>query len=298
MYDPRLIHHITAGIHQLETTLRDHAPHLAPGLTAWLNAGYFTHENRFPMLLLPWWLSEQAGIQGEDDFQGDVVRSTIAGYLAIRLIDDTLDGAKVDKSLLSANLIFVSEFQRAYDTYFPTGHPFWGVFTGAWYGAADFAADHKAARDFDARVAGRLGPALIPMAAVAHHASRPGLFDRWSPFLGSLSRFEQLLDDITDWVPDAERGAPNYMLALCPPGEPVAPWVMQEGLKICLDRADQWLGELRGVAESLESEGARAFLRARSLLVVEMREELEPGLDVLAKLRAAFEHPTHPTHPT
>lgn len=294
--------HLDAAVARLEQTFRDLAPHLAPELFAWLRAlapdeklaGYFRHEHRFPMLLLPWWMSRAGGISEDRRFQEDVVYSTVAGYLAVRLLDDTLDGgAARTSSLLPAGVVLQSEFQHAYTAYFAGDHPFWDLFRRQWYGAADFARDQEAARDFGRRVAQRLGPALIPMVAVAYRASRSDLLDAWRPFLGKLARLEQLLDDITDWLPDSERGAPNYLLALhaerAREGEPLEVWILRDGLAHAQDLARSWLTDLQAEAGSLGSTGLNAFLAGRGALLEEMRAETDPGLAELDRLRAAFE---------
>ena len=293
--------HLDAAVVRLEQTFSAHAPHLAPALFDWLRtlapeariADYFRHEHRFPMLLLPWWVRDASGLTDDRRFQADVVYSTVAGYLAIRLLDDTLDGSSSRAStLLPASVVLQSEFQHAYTRHFAGDHPFWDLFRRQWYGAADFAFDHEGARDFAGRVAHRLGPALIPMAAVAHRAGRPDLLEQWTPCLGKLARLEQLLDDITDWLPDSERGAPNYLLALhaerARDGEPLVAWIIRDGLAQGQTLARRWLAELASGAERLGSAGFAGFLARRGALLQEMRAETDPGLAELARLRGAF----------
>lgn len=301
VYDVELAAHLDAAVARVEQTFRDFAPHLARELFDWLRAlapdghvaGYFRHEHRFPMLLLPWWVSGAAGIREDGRFQADVVYSTVAGYLTVRLLDDTLDGNGPASSLLPASVVLQSEFQHAYAGHFAVDHPFWDLFRRQWYAAADFARDQHAARDFDRRVAHRLGPALIPIAAVAYRACRPDLLEEWKPSLDKLARLEQLLDDITDWLPDSERDAPNYLLALhadrAREGEPLVAWILRDGLAHAQDLARSWLAELESGARGLGSAGFASFLAGRGALLQEMRAETDPGLAELARLRAAFD---------
>jgi hypothetical protein len=301
MYDPELTDHIEQASKRLEATLTERAPHLAPHALSWIQsiapkgtlASYFMHERRFPMLLLPWWLAEKTGTRHEGAFHGDVIYSTIAGYLSIRLLDDALDTATIDKGLLPLGVVLNGEFQRALAPHVPPDSPFWELFTTHWYGAADFAPDHEAAHDFDLRVARRLGPSLIPLAAVAHHSRRLDLFDPWRDLLHALARLEQLLDDVTDWVPDFERGAPNILLAYhgarAEPGEPLAVWVLRDGLGHTLTLARTWLDHLTARASLLQSPGLHRFIESRRELIAELQRETGPGLGELARLRSAFD---------
>jgi len=300
LYDAELSGHIDAAATRLEKTLLDLTPHLAPIALEWLRslspdreiANYFRHEFRFPMLLLPWWLSDGLGRRGDRRFQRDLVYSTVCGYGAVRLLDDTLDGTRVRPDLLPAGVILQGEFQGAFVEYFPGGHPFWDRFRRHWYGAADFAADHEGARDFEERVKRRLGPAMIPVAAVAYRANRVELLAPWTDLVGRLARVEQLLDDVTDWLVDWQRQAPNRVLEAYPGravgDEPVEAWMLREGLTRGLDLADSWLNELVPAAASLESAGLDAFVERRQAIVRQLRLETAPGLRELELLRSAF----------
>lgn len=300
MYDPALTNHIEQASKRLEATLIERAPQLATHARAWFESiapegtlvRYFTHERRFPMLLLPWCLAEKAGSRNAGRFLEDVACSTISGYLSIRLLDDALDSATIDPGLLPLGVILNGEFQRAYVSHFAAEHPFWETFTARWYGAADFACDHEGARDFDLRVERRLGPALIPLAAVAHQAGRLDLLGPWSEHVRHLGRLEQTLDDITDWVPDAERGAPNILLASyetrSEPGEPLAAWVLRDGLAHSLGLAENILEEATQQAIQLGSPGLNQFLDSRKALIAELRADTAPGLRELSRLRGAF----------
>lgn len=300
LYDAELSGHLDAAARRLEATLLDFAPHLAPTALDWLRslapngeiADYFRHEFRFPMLLLPWWLSDTLGMRGDRRFHGDLVYSTICGYCAVRLLDDTLDGARVRPDLLPAGVILQSEFQGVLVEYFPGNHPFWDLFRRQWYGAADFAADHEAARGFEERVKRRLGPAIIPVAAVAYRAERVDRMASWTDLVGRLARVEQLLDDITDWLVDSQHQAPNVVLEAYPKranqDEPVEAWMLRDGLGRGLELAEAWLQEVAAVAAPLRSAGLDAFLRRRQAIVKQFRDDTAPGLRALALLRSAF----------
>ncbi len=300
LYDPELTGHLDAAARRLEETLHTFAPTLAPIALDWVRslspnreiAGYFRHEFRFPMLLLPWWLSDTLGRRGDRRFHGDLVYSTVAGYCAVRLLDDTLDATGVRPDLLPVVVILQGEFQAAFSEYFPGSHPFWELFRRQWYGAADFAADHEAARSFDERVKRRLGPAIIPVAAVAYRAERVEHLTPWSDLVGRLARVEQILDDVTDWLVDAQRQAPNVVLDAYPGranrDEPVEAWMLRDGLAWGLDLAESSLQELVTVAATLHSAGLDAFLQRRQATIRQFRGDAAPGLRELDLLRAVF----------
>lgn len=300
LYDAELTGHLDAAARRLEETLHTFAPNLTPIALDWLRslspngriADYFRHEFRFPMLLVPWWLSDELNLRGDRRFQEDLVYSTVAGYCAVRLLDDTLDGTGNRPDLLPVGVILQGEFQGTFAEYFPGNHPFWELFRRQWYGAADFAADHEAARDLDERVKRRLGPAVIPVAAVAYRAERLDHLTPWSDLVGRLARVEQILDDVTDWLVDAQRQAPNVVLEAYPRrairNEPVEAWMLRDGLAWGFDLAESSLQELREVAAPLHSAGLDAFLQRRQGIVERFRDDTAPGLRELALLRSAF----------
>jgi hypothetical protein len=210
----------------------------------------------------------------------------------VRLLDDALDGALTHPGLEPAGVILQGEFQAAFAPYFQAGHPFWDLFKRQWYGAADFAADHESTEDFDLRVERRLGPSLIPLAAVAWQATREDALTLWAAFAGRLSRLEQLLDDLTDWVVDAERNAPNVVLAgyreRALADEPLPAWMLRDGVEWGLGLADSRRAEAVAAARPLRSEGVDGFLAGRANLLARLRGDILPGLAELARLRAAF----------
>lgn len=300
-YDPELAAHLDAAIVRSEGTFRRYAPHLAAPVFDRLRsmapdgqlAGYFRHEYRFPMLLLPWWLSRQLGMDTDAEFQADVAYSTIAGYCHIRILDDLVDGGPLIPELAAGSTIFQAEFQRVYARWFPSRHAFWDSFRAQWYGAADFAIDHPAAHDFEQRVSRRLGPVLIPLTAVAGRAELPS--DRltpWREVTSAVGRAEQVLDDLFDWPEDARRAGPNCVLAARTDlSEPIESWMIREGVAGGLDRADGLLDALAAVASPIGSAGLDGFIERRKGLVRRLRADLTPGLRQLDRVREAFRPP-------
>ena len=294
---------IEAGASRLSDTLRTQAPHLATPVAEWLEgiapagklAGYFTHENRFPMLSIPWWIADAVGVPSTDPLRADVIYSTMAGYCSIRLIDDLLDGATARLDLVPALAVFHSEFQFPYQRYFPAEHPFWELFRARWFGAADFARDHPSTSDFEIRVRHRLGPAEIPVAAVLFHAGRLDQVGSWGQLLNRIGRVEQLLDDLTDWLDDHRRKAPNIVLAnhraRAQPNEGLEPWMLREGYQTAIDLASTWLNELATAARPFGVVSLDQFIARREAMVRQMATEVAPGLAALAELRSAFDRP-------
>jgi len=293
---------LTTALARLGSRLLEIAPQLAGPLIQWTEelAGghppeaYFTHPLAFPTLLLPWWLEEALAAEWDPALQADLVYSSVAGYYAIRLVDDVMDtGDEEARHLLPAVFVLQSEFQSTYLRRFPYGHPFWDDFHRHWAGAAEAAAMDALVPDKDEEAFGRLGgrkvsAAAIPMIAVCRLRGLAELPPAWSVLFMELCRWHQFHNDLFDWQRDLESGAPTYFLSEARqrrfPDEPELAWVAREGF----DWASAWLrsrmAAMRALARDAGSPSLEGYLASRERRMEQLFDEMRPGIRTLASL--------------
>ena len=225
-----------------------------------------------PLFALPWWL--EASIRGQVDaaFQADLMTCGAHGYLFIRMLDDLMDGHEVKRASLPALHLFSFRFQSACSRYFPAGDPFWNHFERSLTATAEAeAADlnlHEISQDDFLRVTSRKSAAsLIPIAAVCCRYDRLDLLPAWEEFLTLFSRWHQMRDDIVDWSEDHESGHATWILSEAQlrksASESVPVWMGRSGLAWAAGTMDGWMGQIKAVAEKLNSPELNHYLEAR-----------------------------------
>jgi hypothetical protein len=264
-------------------------------------AAYFMHPTAFPSLLLPWWLEHSLHSIPNLAFQADVAYSTINGYYAIRLMDNLMDGhATVELQLLPALNFFQTQFQRAYQPYFPPDQPFWSFFSRTWFHSAevtvvDASLSEITAVQFEEIAAQKVCAAKIPLAAVAYTYGRPDLIAAWSRLVDLLGCWHQFLNDLFGWRRDYERHTVTYFLCEAGrqgwPDEPVAGWVVREGFAWGMSQAAQWMFALQALAQELNSPDLLTYLQTRQAMMRQQQQEVEAGLRSLAKIFGVKKNP-------
>ncbi len=291
--------------HRLERRAALLAPKLHDYLTTWirrLTRGaspecYFLHPNAFPSLLLPWVMETTLTGQTNSAHAADLVYSTMAGYYAIRLIDDVMDGeANADAAFLPLTAFLHSEFERPYHALFPFGDPFWDEFDRDWARTVEATIEDSLSLPFDmerfARVAARKVLAgRIPMWAVARTVTLAGIPENWEIVFNSLSLFHQMRNDLFDWQRDAESDASTFFLSHArrhlEPGEPIAIWFVREGFEWAVDLLNHWLDEARLAAAAIGSDELDIYLTRRNRDLAHTIDTMRPGLAAFATLASA-----------
>ena len=300
---------VEAGATRLERAIRTETPTLAGPALEWMRsltltgrlADYFRHPFRFPMLRLPGWAVEPEAPYHRE-LLADTTYSTMAGYYHIRLLDDLVDrqpGPPLE--LLPLAALFHTEFQSAYLPHFSAESPFWPVFRSRWLRLADATAVRPAPETDQVaalltRATATVGAVVIPLRALTLGMGVPERFERWEPVVLELARIDQLIDDVLDWQPDAERNQPNLLLAegtrRARPGEASAAWVVREGYRWGLAAVRERLDRLWPEAAALGSLPLLDFLASRRGAADTLKQETSAGLDQLASLALWFDSPS------
>lgn len=308
MTGPTLESLVLRAVRRAESELGRSAPFLAGEVGRWMRElwptrrpeDFFLQPDRFPFLMLPWWL--EGAIRGarDPDFQADLVYSSVNGYYFIRLVDDAMDGHSAARAdLLPATSFFHTEFQAAYHRRFPADHPFWDLFRQIWFGAADAVTKDAGRGDIDRRwfenvSSKKVSAAKIPLGAVCHRYGAAERWAAWAELCDGLGRLEQLLDDLFDWRDDLEGGAGSWFLSEArrrkAAEESVTAWFVREGFEWGMETCRECLIQLRDSSVELGSPEAEDHLRRREARLLERRAELLPGLRSLAAVADSMGH--------
>jgi hypothetical protein len=305
-YGPDLRALVGDAFGRLHRQLADDAPTLSRELAAWTEtlAGtarpedYFLDPSAFPMLLLPWWLEE--AIAGEHDlrFAGDLVYSSVVGYLAVRLVDDLMDDDRsFERATVPAVIVLQAEFRSSLVPTFPSGHTFWEDLERWTRLSAELAAEDAELASVDRQAFERISArktigARIPMAAVAHRYGRREDLEPWLELADAMGRWHQMRNDLRDWARDLALGRQTYVLseARAAVGQTgsIAGWVVGPGLPWAYGELDRRLGEVREAAARLGCLPLDAYIEQRARSDAEERDDVLAGLPALRALAEAM----------
>jgi hypothetical protein len=288
----------------LRRRIRRDAPSLSGSALEWTRTlsgasppeRYFLHPEAFPMLLLPWWLEEAIRGAPDENFQAELIYSTMAGYYFVRMVDDVMDGERPpDAHVLPALYFFHTEFVRTYQRLFASDDGFWDALGSSWLSSADMASRdaQKGApsrMEFIETSARKTVAARVPLAAVCHRYGRTELLDPWFDFVDVFGRWHQMLNDILGWQDDLEHGRQTYFLSLGPPRPhaAVGAWVVREGLATGFAELDVWMDDCIRAATWLGSPPLLGYLQSRADRAATLRDELMRSLEPLLRLASAL----------
>lgn len=308
MSDDPLREPIIAAGEALARAIAQELPGLSAGALGWLRAltttgrpaDYFLHSRRFPVVRLPFWAVEDR--LPDPVLLGDVLRSTMAGYWFVRLVDDLVDReARAPLGLLPLSAFLHTEFEGGFRRHFPATSPFWPVFRQRWLRLADattITAAAPTAEDLVERATATIGAAAIPLCALTLAAGVPERFEPWAAAVDGLARVEQLVDDLVDWQSDHDRRQPNILLAEGTRrvgSEALPGWVVREGFRWGLDQARRAIDRVDLVVAGLGSAPLSEFLRGRRAALEALDAETAAGLAQLGALAASFPDPAPPS---
>jgi hypothetical protein len=305
-YGPALRGVVRRAVARLQAGLRAGAPTLARPTLAWMRglAGeapperYFLHPDAFPMLLLPWLLEETIHGRPDHRFQADVVTSTIAGYYAVRMIDDLMDQERqADPDTLPALIFFQVAFQRAYQRWFADGQPFWTDFEELTLASAEMAARDAGPMLIDrerfvAVSARKTVGAKVPLAAVCRRYDRDDLLGPWLELVDLLGQWHQMRNDMLGWRRDLEKGRSTYFLSKgasrTGTDSTITAWVLGDGLRWGFAELEASMKRLLVAAEDLDCRPLVDYLERRRAAVAAERDGLLGNLAALEHLAAVI----------
>lgn len=298
--DPALERHVREAASELERDAIEALPSAGPALVAWMRslapggdvAAYYLHPIAFPMLRFARWLDEDLDGSVDESLQAELVRSTIAGYAFIRLIDDVMDTSpRARPDLLPALAFLHTRFDAPYRRLFGDDPRFWAEHGAIWAASADatIADVHVGELDEDGFLriaAGKVGAGRLPLLAVARRHGLDAIPARWERVHARMSAWHQMYNDTFDWAEDLARGACTYVLSegRRASESDVPGWFATEGLAWAVSRLDAWMADMQEVASEIRATGLRVYLDARTEQVRRIAAELAPTLHVLAEL--------------
>jgi hypothetical protein len=250
------------------------APTLAGELTDWVATvlgprpeDAFTALESYPLVHLPLWATPDIA----PSVLALLVRSSMSGYLYVRLIDNAFD-ADTDGGeirILPAASFLHTEFQLPYQQLFPFGHRFWDTFTSAWGRAAEAALadrlrENPDVDDFRLVTARKTSAAIIPVAAALYAMDKPPSMTGWIRFIDSFGRWHQLENDFFGWRKDQRHGNPNLVVAeaLRRSSDP-DDWFLREGFEWGAGLLTRYGDEAMADARTLACPDLIAYLELR-----------------------------------
>jgi hypothetical protein len=284
------------------------APASASALVEWVSrlsptgrARDYFDGPRAVLFLLPWWLEKRIRPTPDIAFQERLVESTINAYYFVRMIDTLMDEqGEEERRLLPLLGMFHANFGRAYARLFPPDEPFWDHFDTYWSSVAEAAICEKrltrlSSADFIQVAARKTSGVKIPLAAVCCRYGRLDLLEPWCAFYDAFAAWQQMVDDIFDWMRDLQHGNPSFFLSEGErqkrEGESIAGWVIRRGFEWGTDRAAASMTDVRARAEGLGSAELLRFLEYRDAEIRRLVGDLRRPLQDLTMLVDTFEGP-------
>jgi hypothetical protein len=269
----------TSGLWQRRTTA------LAPGAD---RTAYFLDLAAFPTVLLPRWLAPDAA----PALHRDLLASSLAGYWAIRVVDQITDGDHLEDRQLAPVLgLLHARFWRPYHARFaPDDSAFWEPALRWWTGSADAAVAEASApvHALPLLAQRKTGAVRIPLLALCRAAGAPSLPPTWEAVVDRLCTAHQLHNDWTDWRRDRAAGQRTWAGAWteqhCGDRSPAEWWALEGAQRFAREELLPALAALRRALEAASTPGGVAWCTARTQQVHTQLDQLQRAQDTLARL--------------
>lgn len=292
---------IDPTIASLHRDIAHELPHASAAVQAWITAvtrgtglaSYFTHPIAFPSLALPIWYETATKNTADRALHTALVDSTMAGYLAIRLIDDVMDGSTAARrDLLPVTAWLFHRFEAPYHRWFPAEHPFWREFRATWSASADVTAAEPSLTTwteavFETVSAGKIGAAWIPVVAIAWRRGGASPSAAWRQLCWRMFAWHQLHNDLFDWARDHAAGQRTWVQAeAAASGSPMVVYMASGGLARGFARLRAWGEDIRERAEREHAHDLSRWIEGRLARLADEGPSLESALAALQSVAA------------
>lgn len=249
---------------------------------------YFLALSAFPTVLLPRWLAPDA----DPALHRDLLASSLAGYWAIRVVDQITDGDHPEDRQLAPLLgLLHALFWRPYHARFAAhDSAFWEPALRWWTGGADAAVAEASAPVEDLRrlTPRKTGAVRIPLLALARGAGGPELPAAWDTLVEHLSTAHQLHNDWTDWQRDRAAGQRTWAGAWaeqhCGDRSAAEWWAMEGAQRFADEELLPALSDLHRALAAAPTAAGLAWCEARTQQVHAQLAQLQRSRDALARL--------------
>jgi hypothetical protein len=249
---------------------------------------YFLALSAFPTVLLPQWLAPAA----DPALHRDLLASSLAGYWAIRVVDQITDGDHPEDRQLAPVLgLLHAWFWRPYHARFaPHDSAFWEPALRWWTGGADAAVAEATAPVEELRrlTARKTGAVRIPLLAVARTAGGTQLPEAWELVVERLCVAHQLHNDWTDWRRDRAAGQRTWAGAWAEQhgGDRSAAewWAVEGAQRFAAEELLPALSDLHRALAAVPTAAGLAWCEARTQQVHTQLAQLQRARDALARL--------------
>lgn len=293
--DARVAEAIRSQWEALTDDLRRIAPILASALDSWAPKvlgdppwSAFVRLESYPLVHLPVWAAPSLS----DPALVHITRSTLAGYLYVRLTDNAMDADSDDHEidLLPLGAYLHTEFQHPYQHLFDVDSNFWNLFRTAWTQAneaalADRQDSHPDLDRFERVTARKTTGSIIPVAAALHLSRHEDQLPGWQSFVTTFGRSHQLENDLFGWRKDLRHGNPNLLL-----GEAVRSgtnpdtWFLDGGFAWAADLLLGYADQVVADATALASPALINYLHVRFEALRSNLDGLKAGIVETARL--------------
>lgn len=278
--DPHLLDAADLAVNDFCTEILAMAPRLGRAAIEWaesvhpgMRTGRFVELESFPLVMLPWLFERHHTGTVDQEFQRQLMKSSVAGYFAIRILDNAVDDrSKEAIDLAPAASLFSVVFTETYAGYFRTSSDFWDFLSSNWGIAAESAYQERLLRtvtrtDFETVAALKTRAALIPLKAVSIRYSLEGPFSDWRDLFSCFAKWHQFADDMSDWEKDLKSGQPTYFLSEmerrrgdC---ERESSWAQLDGFEWALSTLDTWMAEAISLTGNIGCSDLTRYLQSR-----------------------------------
>jgi hypothetical protein len=272
---------VDRAVEELFDEFQEVAPTLAGAVKTWCGTAYsdplsdsFLAPDAFPLLLFPWLFEGRYRSACDRMLQKAIAKSSIAGYLAIRLIDNVADENAVEERRLLSAVPFLSvQFSEGYRSMLGADSEFHRRCNAAWGKTAE-----AAHRDVYLRTVSELEflktstykthAGTIPITALARVHALEDHLDLWLRVHDLFARWHQFLDDVRDWEADLSEGRSTYFLCEMRrhrhPSESRTSWATLDGFEWAMNTLDGWMRQMMAIATQIGSDELLGYLKFRS----------------------------------